>query len=560
MTKLVLLKSLHMLRHLHIQNYALIERVDIDLKPGFSVITGETGSGKSILLGALGLVLGKRADTAVLFDKDKKCIIEAEFGVEGLEPLYEQMDLDFEAVSTFRREITPSGRSRAFVNDTPLPLADLRTISSRLVDIHSQHETLLLQGSDIQLQLVDAFAADKSRAAQYVAAFKKYREIESRLKAVQKQVAEEHIDKDYLLFQINELSEAELATTDIDALESEAGLLENAGEIKAVLTAAHGTLSEDQVNVIGMLREIEGQLARLSETTTDLAELHERVKSCRIELDDVAATMLDVDARSELDPERLAQLQERINEVHRLENKHRVSGVDGLRQLEEELLSRLERADSAAAQIADLQAQRTEARSQMSAAATALTKERRSTITRLEKSIQSHFPALALTNAALKIELSPADDFSATGLDDIDFLFRANKGGTFAPLRKTASGGELSRVMLVLKSVLASKAGLPTLIFDEIDTGVSGDIASRMAEMLLGIADGRQVIAISHLAQVASRAETHYRISKTDTAERTLTSIDQLAEEERIMEIASMLSGKRPTEAGIANAKELMNL
>jgi len=362
-----------------------------------------------------------------------------------------------------------------------------------------------------------------------------------------------------LNFQIDELSSANLATVDVEKLESDLRLMENSGEIKSTLTGAYDVLSDADQNLISQLRDIESRLEQISDNSPELKDIAGRLKSTRIELDDIASSILEVDGTLELDPEKMAQVQDRLDILHRLMDKHRLDSVAELLAMEKQLNDQLLDADVAASRLKGLEEELKEDLNALEKAATQLTTERKSTIKRLEKRIATHLPELALKNAQLKIELSKSADFGPRGKDTIDFLFQANKGGEFQPIRKTASGGELSRVMLILKSVLASKAGLPTLIFDEIDTGVSGEIASRMADMLIGIAEGRQVIAISHLAQVASKAENHYRISKVDSKERTTTTVHALDADERITEIAQMLSGATPSKASIANAMELLN-
>jgi DNA repair protein RecN (Recombination protein N) len=547
------------LNRLYIQNYALIQELDLDLKKGFTAITGETGSGKSILLGALGLVLGERADIQVLFDKNIKCIVEAEFDVQDLElkELFKKHDLDYLPVSTLRREINPAGRSRAFVNDTPVQLSVLRIMTESLVDIHSQHQTLLLGNDTFQLELLDHFANHKKELITYNSLYSSYRAKKNELRELKIFIQENSIDKDYLEFQLQELNEIHLRSGEDDRMREELGLKEHAEEIKAVLNQAITHLSSEK-GLLDQLNSLSHRILSISSHTKGLDELSARLESVRLELEDISQTAEDVESQVEVDPERQQVLNDQLDALQRLLSKHRVADVDALIQFKIEVEEKLKSADEAHAKCLALEEESKTIEALLKKSAEALSTERTKAKQRLIKEVSSYFDDLSLFNAKIDVDVSQSADYKITGYDDVNILFNANKGGRLELLTKVASGGELSRLMLILKSQLAKAKRLPTLIFDEIDTGVSGEIASQMAAMLREMSEGRQVISITHLPQVAARATQHLKISKSDTKERSITDVACLDEDGRILELAKMLSGTKVSEASVANAKDLL--
>ncbi len=548
-----------MLKRIYIQNYALIKELDLNLEQGFTAITGETGSGKSILLGALGLVLGERADTHVLFDKATKCIVEAEFALDpkDLQNEFEAEDLDYQPISTFRREINTSGRSRAFINDTPVSLQVLKAISSKLVDIHSQHQTLLLRDETFQLELLDLFANHGTDIAEYQSTFSVYRAKQDQLKKLKQDIQKHGIDKDYLQFQLDELSELELSSGEDERLREEIGLMEHAEEIKSVLNDSRGQLSAEQ-GLLDRLNGLSHSLDRISSHTKGLEELASRLNSARLELDDISQSISEIESNVELDPERQQILSEKLDAFQHLFAKHRLETVDELITLKNDIAERLVIADSAQREVADLEQEISSLKTDLQYFSEKLTSNRKDAIPSFIKEVSKSFSQLSLANARTDIQMSLTSDYQILGSDEINVLFNANKGGELEQLSKVASGGELSRLMLILKQQMAKSKGLPTLIFDEIDTGVSGEIASQMAGVLRAMSTGRQVISITHLPQVAARANHHLRISKSDTDERSITDVTWLDDDGRIIELAKMLSGTQVSEASVANAKDLL--
>jgi len=547
-----------MLKRLYIQNYALIQELELDLQGGFTAITGETGSGKSILLGALGLVLGERADSQILFDKGIKCIVEAEFDLDqGLEEVFSANDLDHMASSTIRREINPAGRSRAFINDTPVPLNLLKSLTESLVDVHSQHQTLLLGEDSFQLDLLDSFAEHGLHLKDYRKKFKAYKVSQAQVRELKLYIQEHRIDKDYLEFQLQELEEVKVEPGEDEKWREELGLMEYAEEIKSVLNNSLQQLNAEN-GLMDELTTVSHRIASISSHAKGLEALAGRLESLRLELDDIHQTMEEVESQVELNPERQQMLTEQLDILQKLLNKHRASDPEELMRIKNEISEKLFSADDAHQQMEKLQALILAEGNALSLAAGRLTKERTAAKKRFIKEVSARFPELSLAHGKIDIEISQSSDYMINGLDEVNILFNANKGGKLEPLSKVASGGELSRLMLILKSQLAKAKQLPTLIFDEIDTGVSGEIASQMAEMLREMSDGRQVIAITHLPQVAARAHNHMKISKSDTKERSITDVSWLDEDGRILELAKMLSGAKVSEASVANARDLL--
>ena len=523
-----------MLRHLHIQNYALITRLDIDFESGFSVMTGETGAGKSIILGALALVLGARADSKSITDGEDKCIIEAEFD-EGI----------------IRRELYRNGKSRSFVDDGVVTLQELKALANRLIDIHSQHANLLIENADFQLEVVDAVASNAQLLADYEAQYARYIEAVQALEALQNLAKKSQQDADYIQYRYQLLDEAGLEAGEMEQLEQEHYQLSHAEEIRAALQLAVEAIGGEQGSAIEALR-----VCRLGEAAS---ELQERIDSARIELQDIAEEAERRMNGIEMDPLRLQWVEERIDTLNGLLHKF---GVDNLEQLiatRDELAEQVNRMDSFEFDIQQAQ-KKVEAEQQaLQQLAEGLTKSRQAVVKPICQRLETDLKRLGVAHAKVAIDLTPTPDFTPRGRDEVQILFAANLNQSLRAVSEVASGGEISRLMLCVKAMIASTKGLPTIIFDEIDTGVSGDIAGQMAAIMREMAEHRQIIAITHLPQIAAQGAHHYKVYKADTETRTETHISRLNDEERVTEIASMLSGKNATEAAINTAKEMVN-
>ena len=549
-----------MLQTLHIENYALIRRTDIRIDGGFVAITGETGAGKSIMLGALGLLLGQRADTAVLAEKDKKCVVEATFDVAGLglEGLFDEADVDYDDRLILRREILPSAKSRAFVNDTPVQLPLLKQIGTRIIDIHSQHQTLTLADSGYRLALLDTLAGGKELAA-YRDAYREYAALKHELEELTTTEAENRKEQDYLQFQFNELDEARLSADEQQELEQESQLLAHAEAVREGLATAAAMLDDDtEQAVLARLRQAKSALARVADYHKEAAELLARLDSSLIELDDINRGLQSASEGVTYSPERQQQVDDRLALIYRLEKKHGVEDVAALIALRDELDTRLQAISTLDSRIEALMERVDKAFAKVQEAAGKLTKARRSAGDMLAKGILPTLHELGMPEARFSVELTPTTTYGAHGHDSVAFLFNANKGAELRDLAKVASGGELSRLMLAVKSMHTSRTLLPTIIFDEIDTGVSGDIAGAVGRIMCRMAERMQVVAITHLPQIAAKAGQHLKVYKATDSERTVSSIKELASDERITEVAVMLSSDPPTAAALQTAKELM--
>ena len=550
-----------MLQHLRIQNFALIEETEVRLNNGLTVITGETGAGKSILLGALGLTLGNRADVSSLHDKTKKCIIEAQFNIKeySLKAFFETNELDFEEVSTIRREITPEGKSRAFINDTPTTLNVLKELGDRLIDIHSQHETLLLKETNFQFELVDAFAQTTNLFTDYKKQFSALQKLRKQLEELTAQEIQAKKELDYFQFQFNELEEANVKVGEQQQLEEESETLENAEFIKGNLVKSSLAINGGDENIVSALALVKQQLQAVSKFGKQFNELFERINSVSIELKELSK---DIDACEEdvvYDNTRLEEVNAQLDKLNRLLKKHGVNTEEELLVIKEEIEAKLQQFSSLEVSIEKTQKEILSLEKQCKSLAKELSDKRQKSTTGIEQNIKTMLTSLSMANAQFKIELKPLDTLSVNGLDAISFLFTANKGAEFKELHKTASGGELSRLMLCLKALLAERTALPTIIFDEIDTGVSGDVADKIGNILFAMGKTMQVITITHLPQMASKGSNHLFVYKSDTKDKTTSSIKALNKEERIAEIAKMLSTGTPTETALKNAKELLN-
>ncbi len=547
-----------MLRHLHIENYALITHLDIDFSAGFSTITGETGAGKSIIIGALGLLMGARADSKAITEGEQKCVIEAEFGVEeyGLESLFEEYDLDYSDVCTIRRELSQNGKSRSFVNDTPVTLAPLKELSARLIDIHSQHENLLLTDHGFGLRVVDSVAQNATEREAYSAAFKAYRETQKQLEALKEEAAESAKNADYVAYQWKELSEAQLKSGEKEELEAEEQKLVHAEEIQSGLAGALQLLDGEQASVLMQLRECVSQLRNASRYLDKESDLAERTESAAIELRDIADTVNHLAEETEANPNRLSFVQERLDTLNSLLQKHHQEDVDALIQLRDELEQQIGRNDSFELEIKQLEKVLAEQTKQLEHAAKALSETRKSVVGHIKERLESQLVSLGIAHAQVAIELHETSEYGMSGKDEAIILFAANKNQTLRRVQDVASGGEIARLMLCIKALMLHQQ--PTIIFDEVDTGVSGEVASKMGEIMLQMASGRQIIAITHLPQIAAKGEQQYSVYKEDSAVRTETKIRQLDENERVTAIAKLLSGEGVSEAALENAKTLL--
>ena len=553
-----------MLHRLTVHNYVLIDELDIDFSKGLTIVTGETGAGKSILLGALALILGERADSGVLLDKKKKCIIEGVFdiGNYNLNPFFETHELDYSNETCLRREINAEGKSRAFINDTPVNLSQLKQLGASLVDIHSQHETLTLSNSSFQLGVVDAFAKHHHLLTKYHALFISYSHHKKELAELKEKEKQSKLDLDYLQFQFDELEEAKLETSEQQKLEAELSLLTNAGEIQTNLSNATSTLMEGESNLVDQLASVLNVVSQLVKFDKQFDEIAQRLKSSVVELKDIADEIAFANQKLESNPQRAEIINERLNIIYRLQQKHHVNSVEELITIKEEVSNKLAGIGSLEDTIVKLEKELNEITSQLFKTAESISTNRAKAIPKIENSIKEMLSNLAMPNAVLKIQQDILDkeNFNSSGIDKISFLFSANKGVTYKELNKVASGGELSRLMLSIKSLIAQLTALPTIVFDEIDTGISGETASKMGVMMQKISSDHQVIAITHLPQIASKGNVHYVVFKEETGKTVRTGINKLDKQERVKEIARMLSGEKLTDAAMENAKELLSL
>ena len=553
-----------MLTTLHIENYALIHETDITFDGGFVVITGETGAGKSILLGALGLLLGQRADTQVLSDKERKCVVEASFDISGLglQPLFEQYDADYDDVLILRREILPTAKSRAFVNDSPANLQFLKELGPHILDIHSQYQTLTLTESLFQTQLLDSFS-DSSLLAQYQSLYRQYGVLKHQLEQLTAQDAENNKVLDYNRFLFEELQAAKLQPDEQQELEEEAHLLEHTGAIKealgTVVAVCDGNGDIDDSAVARMVTS-RSLLAHVASYHPDIQALHQRLDSTLIELQDILSEVSSLDDRLQFSPERQEQVNDRLDLIYRLQKKHGVDTVAALLDIQQQLDQQLQEAEGLDDRIREVMEQVDSVFALMQQAADKVTAARTKAGRMLEKQLLPVLSQVGMASAKIVVEITPANDFNLLGHDNVRLLFNANQGGTLRPLAEVASGGELSRLMLAVKSVVTQRNLLPTIIFDEIDSGVSGDISVAVGDIMSRMAQHMQVVAISHLPQIAAKASQHLKVAKALEGSRTVSRIRQLNPDERVTEIAVMLSSNPPTTAALQTARELMGV
>ena len=550
-----------MLKSLSISNYALISNLRIDFDEGFSVITGETGAGKSIIIGALSLVQGQRADTRVVMEGTQKSIVEAAFEIGNyrLQPFFEENELDYSPVCQVRREITVTGKSRAFVNDTPVSLNVLRELSLRLLDIHSQHENLLLSTENYQLQVVDTIAQNQTELTDYQIAFDEWNKAVAELQKLRREAARQSADLDYLQFQLNQLDEANLKAGELAELETELETLSHVEEIKRELLLADSLLSVDELNIRKLLKETENAIQKIKKYLTDANDWSERLLTLNIELKDIASEISAAQERIDFNPERLDYVDNRLSTLISLQKKFKVETEEELIEIREDYRKQLNRIDNFDEELKNAGEKVGLAFEKLKTKATSLNHTRIRTKPVIETYLIEQLRLLGMENVQFVVNISPTDEFTEKGNDKVEFMFSANKNRSVQAVAEIASGGEISRLMLAIKSLLISKSDLPTIIFDEIDTGVSGEIAGRMGEIMKKMSHSTQVITITHLPQIASKGTAHYLVYKDSSGTSTETRIQQLNPEARIQELAAMLSGKTVTEAALLNAKDLLN-
>jgi DNA repair protein RecN (Recombination protein N) len=560
-----------MLQKLSISNYALIDNLEISFDKGLNIMTGETGAGKSIILGALSLILGQRAESRYFFNQQKKCVIEGTFRIADfhLKDFFEDNDLDYEAETVLRREVSADGKSRAFVNDTPVNLNSMKLLGERLIDIHSQHATLEINDPLFQLLVVDSVAKHPELLSNYQSKFRAYKKSTAKLQQLIEDSDKAKADLDYYQFQFDELEKAALAADEQESLEKELYALNNAEEIKRNLSRANYLMQDSEAAALSQLREAAHQLGTLTKFNPQIEELQERLNSSIIELKDIATEIENLEQRTTTDEARATEVNERLSLIYNLQKKHRVSTNQELLQLQNELSDKIQQAVFGDEAIEKLQQQLTADKKDLEQLAAQLTAGRQKAIPVIEEEVLRTLAEMGMGNSALKIELSALPDsgrnaafggLGDNGADAVRFLFSANKGHALAEMSKVASGGELSRLMLSIKSLTAKNTALPTIIFDEIDTGVSGEVANKVGQIMEQLAENLQVITITHLPQIASKGQSHYFIYKDDEADTTRTRMRRLSQEERVQEIAKMLSGDKMGESALQNARELLAL
>lgn len=549
-----------MLQHLYIQNYALIEKLSASFPEGFSVITGETGAGKSILLGALGFVLGDRVDTGVLYDKELKCVVEAQFQLddENLKTLFETHDLDFQTDCILRRELTPQKKSRAFINDTPVTLLTMKEIGSQLVDIHSQHDSLLLTDTGFQLHLLDEIAQNNPLLASYQKEYATYRHLQHQLEELKSMAEKNNSENDYLKFQLDELQKAQLKKGEYAEIEQSLTVMENAEEIQTLLLSANNLLENSESAILPQLNELHAALHRLGQLVPNTQELQQRVESTRLELKDIAYDLERLEGDSQFDEKKLQELQERMDLLNRLIMKHRVKTCEDLITLRDDLEAKVNAFENIDRDIEQAGKALQEQTALLRQLAKTLHAQRQKAAVLFSENVTALARQLAMPHAVFQVAVEETTEFSPAGMDQIHFLFSANKGMEPADISKVASGGELSRLMLSIKSVVSRHNYIPTLIFDEIDTGVSGEVAAKIGDIMKQMGTTLQLIDITHLPQVASKAEHHYLIYKDNEGARTQSHIRMLEPGERVSEIAKMLSNDRVTPEALKAAEVLL--
>ena len=550
-----------MITSLSIKNYALIEKLAIDFSKGFSIITGETGAGKSIILGALGLVLGKRADLTSLKNKEDKCVIEAYFDISkyNLLPFFEANDLDYEDETIIRREILPSGKSRAFINDSPVNLQELQELSLFLIDIHSQHQTQELSEEKVQFEIIDAIADNQENILEYQLLLKSYKLDKSKLNALLKKQSESSKEQDYNTFLLDELVLAQLKSGEQETLESDFEKLNNVEIIKESIDKSLAIANEEQIGVMHNLKEIKISLQKIASFSPEYHSLLERISSLTIEFDDISDELNRCSEKLINDPEQLDLISQKLQLLYNLQKKHQVSSVDELIKIQTNLENTVLELGNMEEEITALTNSIHNKTKSLDTLSAMIHKKRRDSIPVLSQKLISILETLGMPNVRFKMDINTTSTYFENGKDELQFLFSANKGTDFGLLKKVASGGEMSRIMLAVKAILAKYSKLPTLIFDEIDSGVSGEIANRMGEIMKEMSQNMQIFAITHLPQIASKGTSHFKVSKSTIGESTQSELKLLSNEERVVEIAQMLSGNVITDSALNHAKALLN-
>lgn len=550
-----------MLQSISISNYALIDSLNIQFESGFNIMTGETGAGKSIILGALGLILGQRADTTVLRDKSKKCVVEGSFAIHGygLKTFFETEELDFDDQAILRREITVSGNSRAFINDTPVNVKVLRELGLRLVDIHSQHQNLELGSNHFQLKLVDLVAGNAGLIDEYSEFFSKYRKMQTELQELENLAAQSKTDLDYYEFQFKQLDEARLKENEQEELETELEILNHAEEIQLLFGRITNELEGDEPNMLAGLKDMLNQTNKVKTFFPEAEEMYNRLTSCFLELKDISSEALSISEKIENNPEKLELISQRLDMIFSLQQKHRVTSVTELIEIYNDLDLKIQQVSSYDEQIEKLKAELEKLKMQLELQCGELRQKRKVVATPISEKVISVLRELGIINANFAISFRELDDFTSTGKDQISFLFSANKNSTPEDISKVASGGEMSRLMLAIKTLVTDAKALPTIVFDEIDAGISGEVAVKTGQIINRLSETVQVINITHLPQIAAKGQHHYQVYKYDEGDHTFTSIRKLNNNERIVELAKMLSGENYTETALETAKELLN-
>ena len=550
-----------MLASISIKNYALINELHIDFSSGLSIITGETGAGKSILLGALGLVLGNRADSSTLKNTTRKCVVEAVLSVEkyNLQDFFETEDIDYEINTIIRREILPSGKSRAFVNDTPVTLSVLTALRSKLIDIHSQHQTLQVSDQQFQFQLLDVFANNESKLASYQRGLTQYTSEKKKLEEILQAQREANLQYDYNSHLYNELLEANLVEDEQEALEEKLEKINNVEEIKQNLSEALQLTTDDAIGIQNLLYSLENKLTKIAPYSKEYQELSERISSVKIELDDIVSELESANEQVDFNPLEATQLNDRLQLIYNLQKKHYVNSISALLLILEELSTKVSTVENAEQRLLDQETIVTEIANKLDTIALKISEARKRIIPTVSKQLEAILDNLGMSHARFQIQNNITEHYYKNGKDVLSFLFSANKGGQFGELKKVASGGELSRIMLAIKKVMSENSQLPTIIFDEIDSGVSGEISNKMAHIMSQMSQQMQVITITHLPQIAAKGNQHYKVYKEELNNTTTTSLKQLSEDERIVEIAEMLSGKNISDSALTHARELLN-